>query len=79
MSGTHSNTIQNSEAVNFDLVRLGKSKEVVDLSPNTIRAYSRAGLRIFKSGKMVFFSRSELEVFIKARATIIIGNGRAAA
>ena len=45
---------------NFDLVRLSKSKREVDLAPNTIRAYSELGLRLFKVGKVVFFSRAEL-------------------
>lgn len=61
-------TNQNAdEAPGFDLVRLSKSKEVVDLAPNTIRAFAEQGLRLFRHGKMVFFSRSELANFIKTR------------
>ena len=44
----------------FDLVRLSKAKKEVDLAPNTIRAYSEHGLRIFRVGKAAFFSRNEL-------------------
>ena len=61
---------QNGEAANFDLVRLSKSKQIVDLAPNTIRALSEQGLRLYRSGKMVFFSRNELEHFIRSRATL---------
>jgi hypothetical protein len=49
----------------FDLVRLTKSKRVVDLSSNTIRAYAREGLGLYRKGRAVFFSRAELETFIR--------------
>ncbi len=52
----------------FDLARLSKSKREVDLSPTTIRAYSRLGLRLHKVGKAVFFSRSELTALITSGA-----------
>jgi hypothetical protein len=48
----------------FDLVRLTKSKETVDFSPNTIRAYSREGLNLYRKGKAVFFSKAELAAFL---------------
>jgi hypothetical protein len=52
----------------FDLCRLSKSKESVDVCPNTIRAYGREGLRLYRAGKAVFFSKRELESFIRNRA-----------
>lgn len=50
----------------FDLVRLTKSKRAVDLAPNTIREYSRAGLSLYRKGRAVFFSKAELEQFIRS-------------
>ncbi len=44
----------------FDLVRISRARAEVSLAPNTIRAYSELGLRLFKVGKVVFFSRTEL-------------------
>jgi hypothetical protein len=68
MTASLDKSVQNGETVNFDLVRLSKSKQSVDLAPNTIRAFAEQGLRLFRSGKMVWFSRTELEHFIKSRA-----------
>ena len=56
------------EPQSFDLRRLGKSKKEVDISPNTIRSYAKQGLRLYKVGKAVFFSCSELAAFIRTRA-----------
>jgi hypothetical protein len=53
----------------FDLKRLSNSKESVDLAPNTIRAFAKRGLRLYRHGKMVFFSQSELEDFIRTPTT----------
>ena len=50
----------------FDLVRVTHSKEAVDVCSNTIRSYSRRGLRLYRAGKATFFSKSELEAFIRA-------------
>jgi phage terminase Nu1 subunit (DNA packaging protein) len=50
----------------FDLVRLSHAKEIVDVSPNTVRKLAEAGLPIYRSGRAVFFSKRELEAFIKA-------------
>ena len=50
----------------FDMVRLNRSKKVVDISVNTIKEYSRQGLNLYKRGRAVFFSQAELEAFIKA-------------
>ncbi len=52
----------------FDLFRLSKSKDAVDLSPNTLRAYFKAGLPSYRRGKTVFVSRDELRQFITAKA-----------
>jgi hypothetical protein len=52
----------------FDLVRVSKSKERVDLCSNTIRDYATKGLRLYRHGRSVFFSKSELTYFIKAMA-----------
>jgi hypothetical protein len=51
----------------FDLFRLTRSKEVVDLDPDTIREYSKQGLNLYtpKGGRAVFVSKAELEAFIK--------------
>lgn len=54
-----------TQPTGFDLVRLSKSKETVDLAPNTLRAYHRDGLPFYRKGKVVFFSRSELAAFIR--------------
>lgn len=53
----------------FDLIRITKSKDTVDLAPNTIRSFAHQGLRIYKAGKAAFFSRSELEHFIRTHDT----------
>jgi len=44
----------------FDLCRLSKSKKTVDLCSNTIRNYAKEGLRLYRVGKAVFFSKAEL-------------------
>lgn len=54
----------------FDLIRLSKSKAVVDISSNTIRAYNRDGLPLYRRGKAVFFSKSELEQFLRIPAGV---------
>jgi hypothetical protein len=51
-----------------DLKRLTKSKESVDLAPNTIRAFAKRGLKLYRSGRAVFFSQSELVDFIRREA-----------
>lgn len=52
----------------FDLVRITASKREVNLAPNTIRALFTQGLRAYRHGKMVFFSKSELEMLIRSKA-----------
>jgi len=54
----------------FDLVRVTHAKEAVDVCSNTIRAYSRRGLRLYRAGKATFFSKSELEAFIKSQVAV---------
>jgi hypothetical protein len=49
----------------FDLFRLSKSKREVGLAPNTIRGYAKGGLALYRRGRGVFVSRSELEAFIR--------------
>ena len=57
----------------FDLFRLSKSKEVVDLSSNTLRAYNKSGLPFYRNGKVVFISKAELESYIRATSAICAG------
>jgi len=59
--------VQASESASFDLFRLSKSKQVVDLAPNTIRALNRKGLPIYRNGRIAFVSKSELEAFLKSK------------
>lgn len=48
-----------------DLFRLTKSKKIVDISPNTLRAYNKMGLKFYRcGGKAVWVSKSELTAFI---------------
>ena len=57
--------IQPGQPGGFDLFRLSKSKDVVDLAPNTLRAYNREGLPFYRKGKTVFVSKAELNAFIR--------------
>jgi hypothetical protein len=41
-------------------VRLTKSKKALDPCPNSIRAFARRGLKLYKQDRAVFFSRSDL-------------------
>jgi|HubBroStandDraft_5_1064220.scaffolds.fasta_scaffold223912_1 hypothetical protein len=59
---------ENENAHSFDLCRLTKSKESVDVCANTIRSYAAQGLRLYRVGKAVFFSKTELAAFIRSRA-----------
>ena len=65
--------VQSTEAGGFDLARLSKSKDTVDLCPNTIRACAKRGLPLYRQSKVVFFSKAELERFIRAGATVSRG------
>lgn len=52
--------------IDFEMLRLTKSKQTVDISPNTIRSYAKEGLRLYRRGRAVYFSKSELVAFIRA-------------
>lgn len=56
---------QPGEGHGFDLARLSKSKQAVDVCSNTIRSYARRGLPLYRQGKAVFFSKGELAAFIR--------------
>lgn len=58
-------TFSQQSAESFDLFRLSKSKEVVDLAPNTLRAYHDNGLPFYKNGKTVFVSKTEVATYIR--------------
>ena len=61
-------SVNRGEPEGFDLFRLSKSKEVVDLCSNTLRAYHRMGLPFYRCGKAVFVSKVELTCFIRTKA-----------
>jgi hypothetical protein len=52
----------------FEMVRISKAKETVDLCSNTIRSFFRQGLPKYQRGKSIFFSKSELAAFIRKGA-----------
>ena len=52
----------------FDLFRLSKSKQTVDVCANTLRSYHKAGLPFYNRGKAVFVSKAELSAFIRGKA-----------
>jgi hypothetical protein len=56
----------NTQNISSDLVRISRSKKVVDVSPNIIRKMAGQGLPLYNLGKARFFSRSEFEQFIRA-------------
>ncbi len=58
---------QSLDICKFGFFRLSKSKRVVDVCPNTLRAYNAQGLPFYKVGKSVFVSYAELESFIRQR------------
>lgn len=47
------------------MVRLSKSKSSVDVCPNTLRGYNANGLPFYRLGRAVFFSRTELDTYIR--------------
>jgi hypothetical protein len=55
---------------NFDLFRLSKSKDVVDVCPNTLRLYHKQGLPFYRNGKAVFVSKYELAAFIRSKSVV---------
>lgn len=58
-------SVMNANSNSFDLVRISRAKKEVDLSPNTIRAYALEGLNLYRKGRALFFSRSELADHIR--------------
>ncbi len=55
--------------IEFDMIRITASKKAVNICSNTIRAYAREGLPIYKKGRATFFSRAELVEHIRKTAT----------
>lgn len=68
MNAKNFRVAQNEPLPGFDLFRLTKAKEVVDICPNTLRAYHAQGLPFYRMGKPIFISRAELAAFIRAKA-----------
>ena len=64
---SNSCTETKNETNGFDLVRLSKAKAAVDVCPNTLRAYAKAGLPLYRRGRAVFVSKTELANFIQGR------------
>jgi hypothetical protein len=65
---TNSITTNQSSGTGFDLFRLSKSKEIVDVCSNTLRTYFKQGLPCYNRGKAVFVSKAELAAFIRRGA-----------
>lgn len=63
-------TNRHSSPSDFDLFRLTKSKEAVDICPNSLRSYHAEGLPFYRRGRAVFVSKSDLQAFIRARSLI---------
>jgi hypothetical protein len=57
-------------STSFDLIRITHAKRAVDVCPNTIRAFAKEGLNLYRKGRAVFFSRAELESHIRSTATV---------
>jgi hypothetical protein len=56
---------QSQDIGKFGLFRLSRSKLMVDICANTLRAYNSQGLPFYRVGKSVFVSYAELEYFIR--------------
>jgi len=65
MKALSGNRTNEGASRSFDLFRLSKSKDAVDVCSNTLRAYHRNGLPFYRCGKAVFVSRAELDQFIR--------------
>ena len=52
----------------FDLIRISSARREVGVCSNTIRAYAKEGLNLYRKGRAVFFSRAELETHIRRTA-----------
>jgi hypothetical protein len=58
---------QAGESASFDLFRLSKAKQAVDVCANTLRSYHAEGLPFYRRGKAVFVSKAELAAFIRSQ------------
>jgi hypothetical protein len=76
MSYEHQLSPVHQNATSFDLFRLSKSKREVDLAPNTLRAYFKAGLPSYRMGKAIFVSRGQLAQFITMKGAVQCGGGQ---
>jgi hypothetical protein len=65
MKNVNSQLQAQSGGSGFEMVRISKAKETVDLCANTIRSFFRQGLPKYQRGKSIFFSKSELAAFIR--------------
>lgn len=63
------NPDSNSSA-GFDLFRLTKSKDIVDICANTLRSYNKEGLPFYRKGKAVYVSKSDLQQFIRLKSSM---------
>ena len=61
------NQTRNNDLCKFGFFRLSKSKLMVDVCPNTLRAYNAQGLPFYKVGKSIFVNYGELEDFIRQK------------
>ena len=52
----------------FDLVKVIRSKNIFDVSPSTIKAWSLRGLKIYKVGNTRFVSKRDVAAFIRNQA-----------
>lgn len=57
-----------AELHSWDLVRLSRSKELLDICANTLRSYNADGLPFYRMGRAVFVSKAELSAFIRSRS-----------
>jgi len=73
MSEKYFNSSQNDTVCvggsNFDLFRLSKGKQIVDVCANTLRAYNKDGLPFYRRGKAIFISKTELAQFIRSKSS----------
>jgi hypothetical protein len=68
MKSVNSQLQAQSTDTGFEMVKISKAKETVDLCSNTIRSFFRQGLPKYQRGKSIFFSKSELAAFIRKGA-----------
>ena len=52
----------------FDMCRITHSKRQCNVSIGTMRKYAREGLKLYKVGKALWFSKTELADFIRSHA-----------